>query len=106
MPRALSVSRVSVPADREADYLVAIRELSIIAARRGQHIWVFRSAKESNTFLEFSESPTAMSHRAHASRTADELKLEERLRSLAKYAPGAWDLWEEVPLEAGMRTED
>ncbi|HXE56517.1 MAG TPA: hypothetical protein VNK43_00810 [Gemmatimonadales bacterium] len=100
MRRALSVSRVAVAPEREADYLAAVGELAALTARRGGHIWVFRSTREPHVFLEFSESPSAMSHRVHASRTQEELRLEARLREVATYAPGSWDLWEEVPLDA------
>jgi hypothetical protein len=99
MPRALSVSRVSVASDKEAEYLVTVRQLAALAERRGQRLWVFRSADKPHTFVEFSESPSAMSHRARASRTPEELKLEMRLQTLASYAPDAWELWEEIPQE-------
>ena len=49
-------------------------------------------------FIEFSESPTEMSHRAQASRLPEEIKLERRLQALATYAPDAWELWSEVPV--------
>ena len=39
-----------------------------------------------------------MSHRTRASRVGEESKLEARLKSLAAYAPDAWEMWEEVPL--------
>ncbi|MBA3660014.1 MAG: hypothetical protein H0W67_10480 [Gemmatimonadales bacterium] len=31
-----------------------------------------------------------------AGRPEDECRLEERLRALAEYEPGAWTLWEEA----------
>jgi hypothetical protein len=98
MARTLSVARVTVPPGRQAEYLTAIRDLAGIARRRGQHIWVFRSQSERDTFLEFSESPTTMSHRNVASRTPEELRLELRLQKVAGYQRDAADLWEEVPL--------
>lgn len=102
MPRCLSVSRAAVPAGREADYLAAVRDLAIELGKRGQHLWVFRSATDAGTFLEFSESPSAASHRTRASRLPREQRLESRLRALAAYAPDAWALWDEVPLTADL----
>ena len=66
------------------------------AEARGQKIWLFRNAKDPRLFIEFSESPTEMSHRAQASRLPEEIKLEKRLQSIATYAPDAWELWSEV----------
>lgn len=103
--RTLSVARVKVSADQEPEYLAAIRELAALAARRNQHIWVFRSRQDPQTFLEFSESPSAMSHRNMASRTPDELRLEKRLHNAATYDHTAADLWEEVPLAVATSEE-
>jgi hypothetical protein len=105
MGRALSVARVTVAADRQAEYLATIRELAALAALRGQHIWVFKSQRQADTFLEFSESPTPLSHRSLASRTPDEIRLEQRLHRAARYAPDAQELWEEVTLELPSETE-
>jgi hypothetical protein len=99
MPRTLSCARLKVPPDRQVVYLAAIKDLATIAARRGQHIWVFRSQSDPDSFLEFSESPTVMSHRNVASRTPDELRLEHRLQQVAGYQHDAAELWEEVPLD-------
>lgn len=99
MARTLSVARLSVPPARQAEYLTAIRDLAGIAARRGQRIWVFRSQSDPNTFLEFSESPTQLSHRNVASRTPEELRLEHRLNKVAGYERDAGELWEEIPLD-------
>jgi hypothetical protein len=99
MAKALSVARLSVHPARQQEYLAAIRELAGLAARRGQHIWVFRSQGDPNSFLEFSESPTTMSHRNVASRTPEELRLEQRLHKVAGYQRDAAELWEEVPLD-------
>lgn len=98
MSRTLSVARVTVPVQRQPEYLAAIRELAAVAARRGQHIWVFRSQNDPGAFLEFSESPTPMSHRNVASRTPEELRLEQRLLKVAAYDRESGNLWEEVPL--------
>ncbi len=97
MPRALTVSRVSVPAEHEAEYLSTVRELAVLADKRGQRLWTFRSVAHPHTFLEFSESPSALSHRSRASRLPEELRLERRLQVLAVYAPDSWEMWEEVP---------
>ena len=98
MPRALSVSRVTVSTANEAEYLHTVTRLAALLERRGQRLWVFRSPGRPGTFLEFNESPSPMSHRSRASRTGDELSLEMKLQTLAAYAPDAWDLWEEIPL--------
>jgi hypothetical protein len=94
--RTLSASRVRVQAGAEAEYLASVRELARLAEARGWHLWVFRKPDEPGTYLEFSESRSRDGHRAVARRPADEQALEERLRAVAEYAPGAWDLWEEV----------
>ena len=103
--RTLSVARVKVTPDKEPEYLAAIRELAALAARRNQHIWVFRSRQDPQTFLEFSESPTTMSHRNVASRTPEELRLEQRLGKAAVYDRTGADLWEEVPLAVATSEE-
>lgn len=100
MPRVLTAARVRVPAPNEQEYLQTLRELAQFADARGQRIWVFRNSKDPRLFIEFSESPTEMSHRAQASRLPDEIKLERRLQGLATYAPDAWDLWSEVSFAA------
>lgn len=100
MPKVLTVSRVRVAAANETEYLATLRELCQYAEARGQRIWLFRNAKDPHLFVEFSESPTEMSHRAQASRLPEEIKLEKQLQSIATYAPDAWDLWSEVSLAA------
>ena len=96
MARTLTVSHVRVRAGDEAEYLASVRALARLAEGRGWHLWVFRRPDEPGTFLEFSESRSRESHRAVAERPADELALEDRIRAVAEYAPGAWELWEEV----------
>jgi hypothetical protein len=98
MPRVLTVSRVTVAEGREAEYLDTVRRLAALGVQRGQHLWVFRHPTRPGQFLEFSESASEMSHRTRASRIGEESKLEARLKSLAAYAPDAWEMWEEVPL--------
>ncbi len=95
MARTLTVSRVRVRAGAETDYLGAVRELAALVESRGQHLWVFRRRGEPGLFLECSESRSAETHRAVAERLDDERRLEERIRAVATYEPGAWDLWEE-----------
>ncbi len=103
MGRALTVARVRVPRELEAEYLAVLAELATLGAERGQHLWAFRSDREPQLFIEFSESRSAASHRHVASRSPRELELERRLRELATYEPGATDLWDEIPLEAAAR---
>jgi hypothetical protein len=68
MPKVLTAARVRVPTQNESEYVNTLRELSQFAEARGQRIWLFRNAKDPRLFIEFSESPTEMSHRAQASR--------------------------------------
>jgi hypothetical protein len=96
VPRTLTVSRVRVRPGRDAEYLTAVRDLAALVERRGQHLWVFRRRSEPGLYLECSESRSAESHRAVVTdRPEDERRLEERIRAVATYEPGAWDLWEE-----------
>ena len=98
MTKVLTAARVRVPAANEAEYLATLRELCQFADARGQKIWLFRHATDPRLFIEFSESRTEMSHRAHASRLPEEIKLEKKLQNLVTYAPDAWELWSEVTL--------
>lgn len=104
MPKVLTAARVRVAASNETEYVSTLRELSQFAEARGQRIWLFRNAKDPRLFIEFSESPTEMSHRAQASRLPEEIKLERRLQTLATYAPDAWELWSEVPVATASQT--
>src|SRR5437773_11283556 len=96
MPKVLTAARVRVPTQNETEYVNTLRELSQFAEARGQRIWLYRNAKDPRLFIEFSESPTEMSHRAQASRLPEEITLERRLLSLATCAPDAWELGSEV----------
>jgi hypothetical protein len=96
MARALTVSRVRVRAGGESEYLASVRELARLAEGRGWHLWVFRRPDDPGAFLEFSESRSRETHRAVAVRPADERALEARIRAVAEYEPGSWELWEEV----------
>ena len=96
MPRTLTVSRVRVQAGREAEYLATVRELAALHESRGRHLWVFRRAGRSGEFLECSESRDEPTHRAVALPPEDERRLESRIRAIAEYDAGAWDLWQEV----------
>ena len=99
MARTLTVSRVRVHAGREAEYLAAVRELAALHEARGRHLWLFRRAGTPGLYLEFSESRSAATHRATGNPPDDEQRVETRLRAVAEYEPGAWDLWEEVRSE-------
>src|SRR2546426_12812739 len=90
MPKVLTAARVRIAAPNEADYLATLRELCQFADARSQRIWLFRNAKDPQLFIEFSESPTEMSHRAQASRLPEEIKLERRLPALGPHGPDAW----------------
>jgi hypothetical protein len=97
MARMLSIARVTVTPEHEAEYVRTVQALADLGASRGQHLWLFHSTGQPGLFLEFSESRTERSHRVRASRTDLEAKLEQRLHQVAQYAPGSFDLWEEVP---------
>lgn len=96
MARTLTVSRVRVRPGSETEYLATVRELARLAEGRGWHLWVFRRPDDAGSYLEFSESRSRDTHRTIVERPEDERKLEERIRAVAEYEPGAWELWEEV----------
>lgn len=106
MPRVLTVSRVQVAPEHESEYVATFHSLAAMCRARHQHLWLYRSARDPGSFIEFSESPTPASHRSRASRTDYELKLEQRLRELARYASDAWDLWDEVTSVAATDSEE
>ena len=106
MGRLLTVARVSVTPENEAEYVRTVQALAELGAPRGQRLWLFRSQATPHTFLECSESGTEFTHRARASRTDYELKLERRLQVIAEYSPGSLDLWEEVPLAASAESSE
>jgi hypothetical protein len=99
MPRTLTVSRVRVHGGREAEYLAAVRELAALHDTRGRRLWVFRRVGQPGLFLECSESADEERHRAVAPPPEDERRLEARIRAVAEYEYGSWDLWEEVRSE-------
>lgn len=98
MPRTLTVARVRVPAEKEAEWLAAIGDLAGILEQRGQHLWVFRAESDPRLWLEFSESGDRPDHRAVAVATPEVARLERRLRELAIYDADTSVLWSEVPL--------
>jgi hypothetical protein len=99
MPRALTVSRVRVREGSETEYLAAVQALAALHEGRGRHLWVFRRRGHAGEYLECSESRAADSHRAMIALPEDERRLEARIRAVADYADGSWDLWEEVRSE-------
>jgi hypothetical protein len=99
MSRTLTVSRVRVREGSAREYLEAVSELTALAETRGWHLWVFRSPTDPALFLECSESRSRESHRIRAQKPEDEQRLEARIRAVATYEPGAWDVWTEVRRE-------
>ena len=99
MPRALTVSRVRVREGAEAEYLAAVHQLAALHEARGRHLWVFRRRGRPGLYLECSESREAESHRAMTNLPEDERRIEARIRKVAEYESGSWDLWEEVRSE-------
>jgi hypothetical protein len=106
MAHMLSIARVRVTPEHEAEYVRTVHALAELGKGRGQHLWLFHSAEEPGLYLEFSESRTELSHRVRASRTDPETKLEQRLHQIAHYEPGSWDLWEEVPVAESDDAEE
>jgi hypothetical protein len=96
MTRTLTVSRARVRQGLEREYLDAIRELTTLAEAHGWHLWLFRSPSDPELFLECSEGRSSESHRIRARRPEDEERLEARIRTVATYEPGAWEMWVEV----------
>jgi hypothetical protein len=94
--RTLTVSRVRVRKASEREYLDAIDELSLLAEAHGWHLWLFRSPSDPELFLECSESRSSESHRLRGQRPEDEQRLEDRIRAVAAYQPGAWEVWVEA----------
>ena len=100
MARTLTVSRVRVAPGREAEYLAAVRELAALHQTQGRQLWLFRRAGRTGEYLECSESRDEASHRAVAPLPEEERRLEARIRTVAEYEVGAWDLWQEVRSES------
>jgi hypothetical protein len=97
MSRVLTIARATVPAAVEEEYVRIVHTLAALGTERSRRLWLFRSSNQPGQYLEFSESPTEMTHRSRASRTDLEARLEGRLRELAEYEPGILDFWEQVP---------
>ena len=98
MGRTLSVSRARVAPADEREYVEAVGALARCAEARGRRLWLFRSPQRAGWFLECSESRAPDQHRAAARLDAEEARLDQRVRALAAYDDGAWELWEEVRL--------
>ena len=96
MPRVLTISRVTVAPEHEAEYVRTVHQLAEFGRGRAQNLWLYRNPAVAGSYIEFSESRTEMAHRMRSSRPDQEDRLERRLREIAEYAPGAWDLWTEV----------
>jgi hypothetical protein len=97
MSRVLTIARAIVPAAAEEEYVRIVHTLAALGTERSRRLWLFRSTTRPGQYLEFSESPTEMTHRTRASRTDLEVRLESRLTDLVEYEPGTFDFWEQVP---------
>jgi hypothetical protein len=97
MSRVLTIAHVTVSPGHEAEYVRTVHQLAEVARGRAQQLWLYRNPASPGRYIEFSESRTEITHRTRASRTDLEERLERRLREIAEYAPGAWELWTEVP---------
>ena len=97
MARTLTVARVTVRAGRSSGVPAAVRELAALHEARGWHLWVFRRAGRPGLVPRVQREPAPPSPTAPSpTPPEDERRLEARLRAVAEYEPGAWDLWEEV----------
>jgi len=97
MRPVLTMARAIVPPAAEEEYIRIVHTLAALGAERSRRLWLFRSTTRPGQYLEFSESPTEVTHRSRASRTDLEARLENRLKELAEYEPGSLDFWEQVP---------
>ena len=89
---------VRVPVGAQDEWRATIQALAARLEGRGQHLWVFKSERDPELWLEFSEARERAMHRSVAPRTPEEQALEDRLRRLARYEPDPSVLWTEVPL--------
>jgi hypothetical protein len=105
MARVLTAARCTVHPRHQGDYLKTVLGLARLGRGRGQRIWVFRHTHDATRFIEFTEAPAPLAHRALSSKTAAERGLERKLTSLAIYEEDAWELYEEQPL-AGTTARD
>lgn len=99
MARTLTVTRVRVAVEQQADYLAVLAEIDALGRGLGRHLWVFRGA-DPEVFLEFSESGAMEDHRAVRAAAGREAELEARLQALGSRDASGDELWHEVPLPA------
>jgi hypothetical protein len=95
MTRHLTVTRATVAPAHEAAYLGTLDELARHAEADGRHCWVFRDPERPGAYLEFREWGASA-----PAPSAEEARLEARLRKWAEAGPGAGTIWEEVPRAA------
>src|ERR1041384_4331161 len=101
MPRTLSCALVRVPAPAQAVWLLVAAQLAARLSARGQHLWVFKSERDPELWLEFSEAGERAAHRAVAPRSPEEQGLEARLREPARAQPAPSVLGRGVPFPRG-----
>jgi hypothetical protein len=92
----LTIARASVSPGRETEYLALARELARLVVGGGRHFWLYRSATDPLEFVEFREGSRDSGWPVR--RSAEELRLEGRLRELALYDEAADEMWNDVPL--------
>lgn len=100
MPRALTVSRVSVPPGQEEGYVTEAAAFAAELALRGQHLWVYRHPRLPGVFLEFREASDVTTH-ASVAPTPAEARIAGRLGEYGTRVDAADDPWIEVPLLKG-----
>ncbi len=94
MARVLTAARAAVRPGCEAEYLLLLAERRRAAEACGRNFWTFRHRADAAEYLVFTEWDDA-SDRAVS---PEEVALDGRLRQLARYAPDADQLWDEITL--------
>jgi hypothetical protein len=94
----LTIARAAVSPGREAEYLALVKELAGLVSGAGRHFWLYRSATDPLEFVEFREGSREGAGGWPVRRSAEERRLEERLRQIALYDEAADEMWNDVPL--------
>ena len=81
-----------MPRARQDEYLALVAELAAAAGAAGGHLWVFRSRRDAELFIEFREGA--------GNPPEDPAPLASRLAALASYEPGGGEVWEEIGTDA------
>lgn len=96
MARVLTVRRARVAAEHAQAYQSVLGELAARLEQRQQHLWVFQSRNDGESWLEFSEGADDAAHRSAGPANAEERALEASLLRLATYQDDGREIWDEV----------